>query len=126
MESDAVVDPDSYQKKIDFGFQAEVGNKLVNRYPGMEESGSTGGYASLYAITPDWHPIISEIPRGSGFLVCSGFSGHGFKLAPAVGVMVADIVTGAEAPTFDPKMFAIERFDSGQKIRGSYEFSIVG
>ena len=68
----------------------------------MAASESTGGYASLYAITPDWHPIVDEVPAGSGFYACSGFSGHGFKLGPAVGVMVADLLTGASAPDREP------------------------
>ena len=107
-------------------FLLNAGERLITRYPAMEQSQSTGGYASLYAITPDWHPVIDEVPSGSGFYICSGFSGHGFKLGPAVGLMVADMVTGEDSPLFDPSMFRFDRFTKGKQIRSQYEYSIVG
>jgi sarcosine oxidase subunit beta len=125
-EAEAVVDPDNYNERMDSAFVLDVGERLVARYPAMELSESTGGYASLYGITPDWHPIIDEVPSGSGFYVCAGFSGHGFKLGPAVGVMVADLLSGASAPEFDPHLFRLSRFAEGQPVCGQYEYSIVG
>ncbi|HVS63839.1 MAG TPA: FAD-dependent oxidoreductase [Thermoanaerobaculia bacterium] len=130
-EAEAIVDPDDYPKKPDFPFYAELGEKLSRTFPAMESAESAGGYASLYAITPDWHPIIDEVPEGSGHVLCSGFSGHGFKLAPAVGVMVADMVapgraTSDQDPRFDPSMFRLDRWRDRQQVAGSYRFGIVG
>ena len=125
-EADAVVDPDDYPKKPDFAFYAELGEKLSRTCPELAEAESAGGYASLYAITPDWHPIVDEAPARSGHVLCSGFSGHGFKLGPAVGVMVADIMTGAAEPRFDPSMFRLDRWAAAKSVGGSYRFSIVG
>ena len=125
-EANAVVDPDNYREYMDDEFVLDVGERLVRRYPAMERSESTGGYASLYAITPDWHPIIDEVPQGSGIFICSGFSGHGFKLGPAVGVIVADLVTGNSSPYFDPRMLRYDRFAQQDLVRGQYEYSIAG
>ncbi len=125
-EADAVVDPDRFKEYMDEDFLLDVGERLIRRYPVMEMSESTGGYASLYAITPDWHPVLDETPKESGFFTCSGFSGHGFKLGPAVGLMVADLITGASDPLFDPHMFRYGRFSEGDLVRGQYEYSIVG
>jgi glycine/D-amino acid oxidase-like deaminating enzyme len=125
-EADAVVDPDKYQEYLDDRFVLDAGERLIRRYPVMERSDSTGGYASLYAITPDWHPIVDEVAKGSGFYVCSGFSGHGFKLGPAVGLMTADLLTGESDPLFDPHMFRLSRFAEDDPVRGQYEYSIVG
>ena len=125
-EANAIVPPDRYDERMDPGFVLEVGERLVSRYPAMEDGQSTGGYASLYAITPDWHPIVDEVPAGSGLYVCSGFSGHGFKLGPAVGLMVADLVTGVGEPLFDAGLFRLDRFATGDVVRGQYEYSIVG
>ena len=125
-EADAVVDPDSYQEYLDDDFVLDAGERLVRRFPAMERSDSTGGYASLYAITPDWHPIVDEVISDSGFFVCSGFSGHGFKLGPAIGLVTADLLTGEEDPQFDPSLFRLARFAENEPVRGQYEYSIVG
>jgi len=125
-EAEAVVDPDDYSETIGMDFALDVGERLVRRYPAMEQSDSAGGYASLYGITPDWHPIVDELPAGSGFFTCAGFSGHGFKLGPAVGVMTADLVTGDSGPQFDPRMFRFSRFAEDEPVQGQYEYSIVG
>jgi len=125
-EASAVVDPDTFNERVDSEFVLDVGERLVRRYPAMEWSESTGGYASLYDITPDWHPIIDQVPAGSGFYLCAGFSGHGFKLGPAVGLVVADLLTGASEPEFDPYLFRLSRYAEGQPVCGQYEYSIVG
>ncbi len=125
-EANAIVNPDKFKRYLDDEFVLEAGERLVRRYPPMERSESTGGYASLYAITPDWHPVIDEVSEDSGFYVCSGFSGHGFKLGPAVGVLTADMLTETSDPLFDPNMFRLSRFADNQPIRGQYEYSIVG
>jgi sarcosine oxidase subunit beta len=125
-EAEAVVDADDYNKRVDFDFVLDTGEQLVARYPGMEHSENTGGYASLYGITPDWHPIVDEMIPDSGLFICAGFSGHGFKLGPAVGLMVADMLTGESAPTFDPHLFRLSRYAEGDPVCGQYEYGIAG
>ncbi len=125
-EAKAIVDPDHYFEGVDDAFVMDAGERLISRYPAMEQSQVTGGYAALYAITPDWHPIVDELIPGSGLFICAGFSGHGFKLGPAVSVMVADMMTNASAPSFDPHLFRLSRFAEDDPVRGRYEYSIVG
>ena len=121
-----VVDPDSYNERVELDFVADAGDRLVRRFPAMEQSASASGYAGLYAITPDWHPVIDELIEGSGFYICSGFSGHGFKLGPAVGLMVADMITGQSTEGMDRRFFRWGRFLSGEPVKGRYEYSIAG
>lgn len=125
-EADAVVDPDHFEQRLDDAFLLQTGEQVILRYPALERAESRGGYASLYAITPDWHPIVDELPKGSGFFVSSGFSGHGFKLGPAVGLMTADLITGQTDPLFDPHLFRFSRFGENDQVRGQYEYSIAG
>lgn len=124
-EADDVVDPDRYPEHTDDAFDLDVGARWIQRCPSMESAVRRRGYAGLYAITPDWHPIIDEAPAGSGHFLCTGFSGHGFKLGPAVGRLMAQLVTG-ESPTFDPRMFRLARWAEGDPVRGKYEYSITG
>lgn len=125
-EANNVVDPDHYDEHADFAFISETGERLIRRAPYMERSDYTAGYAALYAITPDWHPVVDETPPDSGFFLCAGFSGHGFKLGPAVGLMMADFVTRTPNPQFDPRRLRLSRFAENDPVRGKYEYSIVG
>ena len=56
------------------------------------------GLAGPYDITPDWNPIIGPCPGIDGLYLALGWSGHGFKLSPAVGEVVAAEVTGRTPP----------------------------
>jgi sarcosine oxidase subunit beta len=125
-EEDYIVDPDNFNESVDFDFIHDAGERFVRRYPAMEASESTGGFAALYGITPDWHPIIDEPDEGSGIYICGGFSGHGFKLGPAVGLITADMITGQVTPDMDRNMFRLSRYEDGEPVRGQYEYSIVG
>jgi sarcosine oxidase subunit beta len=125
-EADAIVNPDNFKEQVDPDFVLDSGERLIRRFPPMEHSQSTGGYAALYDITPDWHPIIDEVPADSGFFICAGFSGHGFKLGPAVGVMAADLLTRSSTPEFNPSIFRLSRYAEDQPVRGQYEYSIAG
>ena len=125
-EKDAIVNPDRYRETVDFEFVADAGERLVSRFPAMEQGQGAGGFAALYAITPDWHPFIDEVPQGSGFYLCAGFSGHGFKLGPAVGRMVADMVLGQTTEGLDRRLFRLSRFAENDPVRGRYEYSIAG
>jgi glycine/D-amino acid oxidase-like deaminating enzyme len=57
------------------------------------QSGAIMGYSSMYTVNQDdLHPVVGETSV-TGLWACNGFSGHGFKLAPAIGSMVAQQVT---------------------------------
>ncbi|MBI3243234.1 MAG: FAD-binding oxidoreductase [Chloroflexi bacterium] len=126
VEADDRANPDSYNERVDFEFVADSGTKLARRFPCMERGVSRGGYAGIYDVTPDWHPVIDEVPAGSGFFVAAGHSGHGFKLSPAVGVMVADLVTGQRTEGLDPTLFRFARYAEGRPVRGRYDYGIAG
>lgn len=123
-----LVDPEHFNEDADFDFITDCAQRLSQRYREMEKGLSKGGWSGIYGVTPDWHPIIDEAPLGSGFFIAAGFSGHGFKLGPAVGVMIADMVTHASAPTaqLDRTLFRFERFAENKPIRGKYDYSIAG
>jgi sarcosine oxidase subunit beta len=127
-EANQKADPDRYNESADFDFVEFASARICQRYPFMRQALSKGGWSGIYDITPDWHPIIDEVPAGSGFFVAAGFSGHGFKLGPAVGVMIADMVMRTRAPTggLDRRMFRLSRFAENDPVRGKYVYSIVG
>jgi sarcosine oxidase subunit beta len=124
--SDEVNDPDNFNERVDINTLAEFGERAAMRYPAMERSHAASSYVSLYDITPDWHPIIDAVPGFEGLYVCAGGSGHGFKLAPAVGEMMANLVLKGKQPDDDINLFSFNRFADGKPVSGQYEYSILG
>lgn len=66
-------------------------------------------HACLFTNTPDEHFIVDTLPDAEEVLVVSACSGHGFKFAPVVGEIVADLVTAGRS-RFDLSMFRLDRF----------------
>jgi len=111
-ELEIVSDPDEFNRFADDSFTHAKLHALHHRLPALPYRGSIRGYCGLYTMNrEDVHPIIGEtaIP---GFIVANGFSGHGFKLAPAVGSLVAQLLTGTTTD-FDTAVaidfFAVDR-----------------
>jgi glycine/D-amino acid oxidase-like deaminating enzyme len=76
--------------------------------PALADARFSRGYAGAFDITPDWMPILDESPV-RGFWIAAGMSGHGFKLSPAVGEMLAALITGGRPPV-SPAPFRLDRF----------------
>ena len=79
----------------------------------------------MYEISPDWNPIIGTAPGIAGLHYCVGFSGHGFKLSPIVGVLMAELVADGKATTLDITPYRLERFAEGQELRIGYRHAGV-
>ncbi|MCZ6502995.1 MAG: FAD-dependent oxidoreductase [Gammaproteobacteria bacterium] len=99
-ELEVVENPSDFNGSIDDAFKVAKLHALHHRIPSLPYRGSVKGYCGLYTVNrDDVHPIVGESPI-AGFYVANGFSGHGFKLAPAVGAMLAKEITG-ESSDFD-------------------------
>ncbi len=121
-----VPDPDNYDEGVSSEFIDFCRTQLARRVPAYEAAISWGGCGALYTVTPDAHALIGEVPGIRGFFVVSGFSGHGFKMGPAVGSGVAALVTGGQTGAFDPGFFAVDRFEKGKPITAAYKYGILG
>jgi sarcosine oxidase, subunit beta len=69
---------------------------LERRAPALLDAPIAGGWSGLYEMTPDRNALIGEAPAPSRFLYATGFSGHGFQQAPAVGEIVRDLYLDRE------------------------------
>ncbi|WP_442908276.1 NAD(P)/FAD-dependent oxidoreductase [Halobacterium sp. KA-6] len=113
---DPDVDPDGYSKKPDLEW-ITTAIEHVSEYTTYfgPDSEIKRGWAGLYAVTPDHHPIIEEtIP---GFITAAGFSGHGFQHAPATGRIVADLVEQGATDRVDISPLTSDRFEEGTLIK---------
>ena len=110
-ERELVENPDNYSLETDEHFEIVKLHVLHHRLPKLPYS-KVRGYCGLYTVNrDDVHPILGPTEIG-GFWVANGFSGHGFKLAPAIGSMMARGITGEERD-FDTNIplsfFAVDR-----------------
>ncbi|MPZ52744.1 MAG: FAD-dependent oxidoreductase [Acidimicrobiia bacterium] len=93
-EEEIVNDPDDFKKSADASYTEMKLAALHHRIPSLEARGLPTGIAGLYTINrEDVHPVLGPVGR-EGFWVANGFSGHGFKLAPVIGSMIAQAYTG--------------------------------
>ncbi|MCU1701300.1 MAG: glycine/D-amino acid oxidase, deaminating [Mycobacterium sp.] len=120
-------DPDDYSNRATDDFVDLTVAKVGNRFPGLTDAAITGSYAGCYDVTPDWNPVISRTGI-DGLVVAAGFSGHGFKIAPAVGKLVADLVVDGRSA--DPRIpeadFRLSRFAEGDLLTSPYRYVGAG
>ncbi len=96
-ETQHPMDPELLGADVGLDEAEGVLERTSRAFPRLAEARYRQGYAGAFDITPDWMPILDESPV-PGFWIAAGMSGHGFKLAPAVGEMMAALITGAEPP----------------------------
>ena len=120
-------DPDNYLNRASDAFVDLTVDKVGTRFPGFTDAAISSSYAGCYDVTPDWNPVISTTEL-DGLIVAAGFSGHGFKIAPAVGRLVADLVvdghsSDARIPHTD---FRLSRFAEGDLLKSPYPYVGAG
>lgn len=115
-EREEVDDPDHFARSPGAAFRDMTLASFQHRFPAVVARGAVTGIAGLYTINrQDVHPVVG--PSGvDGFWLANGFSGHGFKLAPMIGSMVATAL-GATPGEFDTavpmELFAVDRAPIG-------------
>jgi glycine/D-amino acid oxidase-like deaminating enzyme len=125
-EENSGVDPDRYNEVADPNFTEEMRAKVQRRYPALRRGVGRGGYSALYSVTPDWQPIIDRLPGVAGGFCAVGFSGHGFKMAPAVGRLISELVLDERAKTFDIHALRASRFAEGEPFGGKTYAKVMG
>ncbi len=108
------VNPDTFTETVD-GDQVEMArNKLATRFPLAREATMRGGWAGMYMLSPDHHPIIDQPPSVPGLFIMAGDSGTSFKTSPAIGKCMSEWITGGEPKTADLTPFRASRFAEGK------------
>lgn len=118
-------DPDGYNRALDLDFPELARRRLAVRLPAMAHGVFRGGWSGLFDLTPDGKAILGAAGPEGFYLAC-GFSGAGFKLAPAVGLCMSELIVGGLSKTVDLTPFRLSRFAQGQPIRGEWEYEPGG
>ncbi len=103
------------------GFVERGIDRICRRIPIMEQGGLHSAHGGYDGITPDEHPMLG--PAGpDGFYLDCGFSGTGFKTAPAVGVCMSELILDGQAKTVDISVFSPARFAEGRRVKGEHPY----
>ena len=92
--------------------------------PDMSQALFRGGWSGLFTVTPDWHPILDRVEGIDGLYCAVGFSGHGFKLSPMIGVVMSELITG-QATSIDISMLNLNRFKEGKLLSSRYSMNVL-
>ncbi len=102
------------------GFVERAIERICQRVPIMENSYLHTAHGGYDGITPDQHPLLGQAGPDGFYLQC-GMSGTGFKIAPAVGLCMSELILDGEAKTVDISIYRPQRFVEGKEIMGNYE-----
>src|SRR2546422_753169 len=111
-----------YPEGASDALRAEIAEKLPKRLHGMDQAVMRGGMAGVYTMSADGHFILDRAPGVEGLYVALGCSGTGFKIAPAVGIGMAELITEGRASSVDLAPFRASRFAEGRPLRGEHEY----
>jgi sarcosine oxidase, subunit beta len=115
-------DPDNFQQRASDDLLEELIERASKRVPKLENAEVMRGVTGVYDMTPDSRPILGEIPDIHGLYICAGFSGMGFKISPAIGLVMSELLLDGRGKTVDIDAFRPSRFAEGQPIKAEYEY----
>ncbi|SMQ81709.1 Glycine/D-amino acid oxidase [Bacillus sp. OV166] len=117
-------DADQYPKHATEAAIEKAIMKFLSCFPSLEQAKLLASYSSAYEVTPDGIPFISRTPIVGAYL-CTGFSGHGFKIAPSVGKLTADLVLAGKSKQegIDLAPFRLTRFEENDLLLPDHPYS---
>ena len=111
-------DADDFNAKADAEFEEDIIPKLVDRFPELKDAKKLSSFSAVYEDTPDKMPMVGET-EVKGFVMCAGWSGHGFKHGPFFGVLLKELIetgrTSSDISILDPG-----RFKKGALVTSAY------
>ena len=116
------VDPDNYPQRASDESLEEIIERACRRVPALENAEVMRGVTGVYDMTPDARALLGEIPGIAGLNICAGFSGMGFKISPAIGVVMSELLVDGAARTVDISSFRPSRFSESAPIKAEFEY----
>ena len=116
------VDPDNFPQRASEESLGEMAKGACRRIPALQHAGVMRGITGVYDMSPDCRPLLGEVDGVTGLYVMAGFSGMGFKISPATGLVMSELLLDGRGTTVDIRAFRPSRFADGHPIKGSYEY----
>lgn len=113
-------EPSSHRIDSSLPFLSQIARKAMHFLPCLEKVKVIRQWAGLYEVTPDAQPVLGGVDEVPGYYQATGFSGHGFMVAPKVAELVAEMVVGepTSLPIEDLHMdrFRRKRFQADRSV----------
>ncbi len=119
---DHEVETDRAAREEDLHGQA---SRFWQRFPTQENATLRGGFTGAYDCSPDLQPMLGPVPGITGLHIAAGFSGHGFKLSPVVGELVAEKIVKGRTSLVDIDLFSPGRFAANRLITSPHAYSVA-
>jgi sarcosine oxidase subunit beta len=116
--------PDNDTDHAKPGFVERGIDRICKRIPMMENGALHSAHGGYDGITPDQHPMLGAAGPDGFYLDC-GFSGTGFKTAPAVGLCMSELILDGKSRTVDLSLYSPMRFAAGEPIVGGHPYSSI-
>jgi len=113
--------PDGDTDHARAGFVERGIDRLCKRIPAIDNGSLHSAHGGYDGITPDEHPLLGAAGPDGFYLDC-GFSGTGFKTAPAVGLCMSELILDGASKIVDLSAYSPSRFAEGRHIRGEYTY----
>lgn len=116
------VDPNNFPQRASDTELEEIIERASHRVPKVERAEVMRGVTGVYDMTPDARPLLGLVPSVDGLYICAGFSGMGFKISPAIGLVMSELILDGTATTVDISAFRPTRFAEGKPIKAEFEY----
>jgi sarcosine oxidase subunit beta len=98
--------------------------RVCARVPWMTDGTFRTAHGGQDGITPDQRPILGRGGPDGLYLAC-GFSGTGFKTAPAIGACLAELILDGRSTTADISAYGLDRFAAGRPLVGEHSYGAL-
>ena len=117
------IDPDNFPQRPSEESVESVIERTCQRMPKLQNAEVMPGVTGVYDMTPDSRPLLGEVPGVRALYIAAGFSGMGFKISPAIGLVMAELLLDGAGKTVDISAFRPSRFTEGQPIKAQFEYA---
>jgi sarcosine oxidase subunit beta len=114
-------EPDRPFEPIGDAEVATMRARLRSRLPRMADAPLRSAHGGQDGMTPDQRAIIDRVGPEGHYLLC-GFSGSGFKTAPATGLAMAELILDGASHSVDISGYTLDRFKTGALLVGEHAY----
>ncbi len=117
-------EPPESDCRVDREFMMRAIDRICERVDGMDDGLLHSTHAGRDGLTPDQRAVMGKAGPDGFYLAC-GFSGTGFKLSPAVGVCMSELILDGQSKLVNISSLSLDRFARGELLRGEHSYGDI-